>query len=97
MANKHMKKLVVDIVAGRDNVLMEEKEVKDSQKRIKDKQRVEKFFKKLEASSIFNHLNFNTVQEKRQALIRFARMIGVPPNQLSTIFQKMKKQLNTKD
>lgn len=69
---------------------VEEPQVDDSEDRKRDKQRVERFFNILDRSALRKYAVFKTPQEKAQAIIRFANMVGVPKSQLAKLFSNLR-------
>tara|TARA_Y100000389_G_C17465274_1_gene524923 strand:- start:3221 stop:3541 length:321 start_codon:yes stop_codon:yes gene_type:complete len=73
-----------------DKAVNNKSDIKEDTADNKDKQRVKRFFDKLEKSSLRNFLKFGTAQEQAQAILRFANMVGVPKSKLATMMSALR-------
>lgn len=55
------------------------------------KQRVKRFFKKLESSPLSKLMDFQSTQEKVQAILKFSDIVGIPPNKLPILINQLRK------
>lgn len=55
------------------------------------KQRVKRFFTKLEQSPLRKLMEFQTTQEKVQAILKFAEIVGVPHTKLPILINQFRK------
>lgn len=58
------------------------------------KQRVKRFFKKLEQSPLRRLMDFQTTPEKVQAIIKFAEIVGIAPNKLPILINQLRKNID---
>jgi predicted nucleotidyltransferase len=54
------------------------------------KSKVERFFKRLNKSSIKKLMDFKTDQEKAEAIAKFAEFVGVPRSKLSSVVSQLR-------
>lgn len=57
------------------------------------KSRVKKFFKKLESSPLRKLMEFQNTQEKIEAIIKFADIVGIPESRLGSLLSSIRKKL----
>ena len=55
------------------------------------KQRVKRFFKKLESSPLNKLMNFQSTQEKVQAILKFSDIVGIPHSNLPILINQLRK------
>lgn len=55
------------------------------------KQRVKRFFTKLDQSPLRRLMQFQTTQEKVQAILKFADIVGVPHTKLPILINQIRK------
>lgn len=55
------------------------------------KQRVKRFFKKLESSPLNKLMNFQSTQEKVQAILKFSDIVGIPHSKLPILINQLRK------
>lgn len=69
----------------------QEKNVTPAEQIELSKQRVKRFFNKLEQSPLRRLMEFQTTQEKVQAILKFSEIIGIPHTKLPILINQLRK------
>lgn len=74
---------------------MPKKQTQSEDPVILSKRRVERFFNKLEKSPLKKLMEFQNTQEKLQAIVKFASIVGISETKLPILISSLRKHIKT--